>query len=127
MTPAQREALEAYEQHGSQRKAAAALGISKNALQDRLVRAKQWLDAPEGQKAAIEVSGLDIGAAKHGWRVIQHKDGSRDSVFWKAEQEGSEDWVRRFADAMADIPRAPVIAPPDEVQSDLVALYASSD
>jgi hypothetical protein len=127
MTPAQREALDAYEQHGSQRKAAAALGISKSAMQQRLVAAERWLNAPEGQKAAIEASGLNISAAKHGWRVVQHDDGSRDSVFWKADEQEQQDMLERIKEAFEDLPAADPIPAPAHKAKDLLTLYPIAD
>jgi hypothetical protein len=75
-----------------------------------------WESAPDGQKAAIEASGLDVSSAKHGWRVIQHEDGSRDSVFWKAEAaeatKSPEDILSQIADRMDKIRPAPAIKRP---------------
>ena len=107
MTPAQREAMDAMAEHGSQRAAAQALGISRRALRERLHFAQKWLDAPEGQKAATEAAGLDIGTARHGWRVIPREDGGRDSVFWKAEDAAPDppEPVDRYLDG--HVPSAP--------------------
>ena len=127
MNPAEREALDALEAHGSERKAAEALGIAKSTLHDRVKRARKWLNAPEGQKAAIEVSGLDLGTAKHGWRVIQHDDGSRDSVFWRAEDQGQEDFISRIRAAFEDLPTADPIPSPPHKAKDLLTLYPIAD
>lgn len=129
MTPGQREALEAYRLHGSQQKAADALGISRATLRGRLERAKRWEQAPEGQKAAIEASGLDIGTAKHGWRVVQHEDGSRDSVFWKdeAEEQDPGDVLERIADRLENIRPAPAIRRPGSTRTDIRNFVPTSD
>ncbi|MGB1215054.1 MAG: helix-turn-helix domain-containing protein [Pikeienuella sp.] len=121
MTPEQREALDAVRIHGSQQKAADALGIGRSTLRGRLNRAKQYLNAPEGQKAALEVSGLDVGTARHGWRVIRHNDGSRDSVFWKAEdsETSPEDVLEQISDRLDNIRPAPAIHRPEQTRSDI--------
>ena len=46
-----------------------------------------------GQAEAMSASGLDISNARHGWRIIQHADGSKDSVFWKAPADQELDAV----------------------------------
>lgn len=127
MTPEQQAAVEAYKQHGSQRLAADALGISRSALRDRLANAEKWQEAPEGQKAAIEASGLDIGTAKHGWRVIQHEDGSRDSVFWKAEAADRKQFLDDLKEAFSDIKPVAAIDPPSNGLADLMTVYPLMD
>ncbi|WP_372570343.1 hypothetical protein [Ruegeria jejuensis] len=127
MTPKQQEAVDAMRIHGSQRAAAAALGVSRSTLRSRLDSAKRWEDAPEGQKSAIAVSGLDIGTAKHGWRVIQHDDGSRDSVFWKAEAPAPEEIIESVRGAFEGLSVAPNIDPPSQVMSDLCTVYPVMD
>ena len=127
MTPLQREALEAYERHGTLRAAAEALGISKTSFEDRLTRARRYKDAPEGQRAAIDASGLDSVAAKHGWRVVQHEDGSRDSVFWKAEDAAPEDIAEKMREAFEGMSAAPLVTPPEQSQPELCTVYPLMD
>ncbi|WP_299949059.1 hypothetical protein [uncultured Ruegeria sp.] len=127
MTPGQKEALEAVELHGGIRPAARALGVAYSGLHARYRRALEWLEAPEGQKSAIEVSGLDIGTAKHGWRVIQREDGSRDSVFWKADPGEQDSLIDRIKDAFSDLPAADPIPVPPHKAKDLLTLYPIAD
>src|SRR5690606_17962045 len=71
--------------------------------------------APEGQRAAISAAGLSHETARHGWRVVQHEDGSRDSVFWRREdanEQEPEDVIERIADRLAVV--KPVVVPPYE-------------
>ena len=53
MTPAQQEALEALEAHGSQRKAAAALGIDESSLRDRLKYARRHAETSPPKLADV--------------------------------------------------------------------------
>ena len=127
MTPKQKEAYDAVQQHGSIRAAARALDEAYSGVRKKYNLAKRWLKASEGQKAAIEASGLDISSAKHGWRVVQHEDGSRDSVFWKAEQEGEADIAERIKAALGDLPAAEPTPPPHLKAKDLLTLYPIAD
>lgn len=75
------------------------------------------LKLPSGVQSALSSSGLSIDNAKHGWRVIQHEDGSRDSVFWKLDtQEEPEDIAERIASRMERV--TPVQSSPFEHPSD---------
>lgn len=129
MTPEQREVLALRDSGMTGPQIAARLGISANAVKKRLARCQKWLDAPPGQKAAIEVSGLDISTAKSGWRVIQHEDGSRDSVYWRADQsaEAPEDVLERIADRMNAVLPAPTIRRPKHASADLRNFIPVSD
>jgi len=120
-----REAVEAVKLHGSQRAAARALGLSRSALRSRLESAANYENMPEGVKAAMEVSGLNMDTARHGWRVVQHDDGSRDSVFWR--NEATDDIVERIKSAFDDLPAAQVVPPPAHKAPDLLTLYPIAD
>lgn len=68
MTPAQREAVEAFEKYGSKQKAADVLGISRSALRDRLAHAKKYLEADDSIKSAMNEVGMrDIDLLHSGW------------------------------------------------------------
>lgn len=118
LSAAQQEALDAFEKYGGTRAAAKALNLSRSAFRDRLARAQAALGLPEGAKSAIETTGLSADTAHHGWRIVQHEDGSRDSVFWKvpaAEGETPEDVLDQIAERLdrvqaATIPNAPPTA-----------------
>lgn len=128
MTPAQREALDAYNQHGSQDKAAKALGISRAALRGRLDGAAKSAEAPEGQRLAVQAARLDHATASHGWRVVQHEDGSRDSVFWKAPDVGDgPDMLDQIRGVFEGLAPAPVVPAPNHKAGDLLTTYLISD
>lgn len=96
----------------TRKKIADDLGISLDAVKDRLRRAKQWQAVTPGQASAMEASGLDVTNARHGWRVVQHEDGSRDSVFWKAEAGEEENlFIEALQDALSEY-RGTFKAPP---------------
>lgn len=129
MTPAMKEAVEAYRLHGSQQAAAEALGISRSAVRERLKNAaahqKRFDALPDGVKAAMEASGTDLDTARHGWRVVQHDDGSRDSVFWR--NDATDDIVARIKSAFDDLPAAQIVPPPAHKAPDLLTLYPIAD
>ena len=112
----------------TRRKIADELGISLDAVKDRLKRAKQWQAVTPGQASAMEVSGLDVTNARHGWRVVQHEDGSRDSVFWKAEA-GEEDasFLESVREALEGLAPATAIPAPTYSDADLLTIYPIAD
>lgn len=126
-TERQLEALRIYRETNSLRETAKLMGIAYSAAQRLVKRAERWKNAPEGQKAAVEASGLDLTTAKHGWRVIQHEDGSRDSVFWVAEGE-QVNLVDAMTDALSSLPRLEPIEPVrTDFDDDLAAFIRLAD
>jgi len=126
MTPDQQEAYDLQQSGLTRQQIADQLGISVSSVKSRLERARKWLAAPDGQRAAISASGLDIERAKHGWRVVQHEDGSRDSVFWKSDQDVTDDIIDRVKDAFSDVPaHTPVEAPTQ--RNNLLTVYPLMD
>lgn len=119
-----REALVAVEAHGSVSAAARALDIPKSTFDHRIKKAREHFGAPEGQQAAIEVTGT-FGAARHGWRVVQHEDGSRDSVFWKNEP-AHEDLATVIAEALADTPTPEPVEHPEGPEN-MCAVFPVAD
>lgn len=111
---------EAYARLGSYRAVAREFGVDPSTVSECLK------SAPQGQLAAVEAAGLDLSSAKHGWRVIQHEDGSRDSVFWKNETT-PEELVELVREAFCDIPAAPQVNPPPSVNSELCTVYPLMD
>jgi hypothetical protein len=85
MTPVQAEAWAEFKKNGSIRATARALGLPYGTAHYRIKGAELAENAPEGQKAAIEATGTQ-GIAKAGWRITKNEDGSRDSVYWRAEE-----------------------------------------
>lgn len=102
-------------------------GKSLSAIKSLIDRGRRWADASEGEVAALEATGLTPGTARHGWRIVQHEDGSRDSVFWKASEEEQQDFLERVKDAFEGMaPAVPVLAP-DQVESDLCNVFPLFD
>jgi len=102
--------------------AAKALGLDHSTFRRRWQALQAYNEAPEGIKAALEVSGLDMTNAHSGWRIIQHKDGSRDSVYWvKPKEDGPQpdDIADRIADRLNRVQPAPAIKRPPAARSDL--------
>ena len=115
MSERQALALETYRRVGSKRAAAREMGIDESTLRSLLKRAEKWENAESGHAAALEATGLDIANAKHGWRIIQHPDGSRDSVFWKQDSDemDPQSLSEAIKEALADIvPATPIVAEP---------------
>ena len=127
MTEKQREVYRLHvDERLSLREIARRKGVNYGSIRNTYIAAKGYVDAPEGQKAAIETAGLDINSAKHGWRVIRHEDGSRDSVFWKSEQT-PDDIGERIKAVLEDIKPAPPVTAPTHRASDLLTVYPIAD
>ncbi len=127
MTSEQKLVWDFSQQGLSQTEIAEQLGVSRNAVKKRIARAKKWHNASDGHRAALEATGLDVERAKHGWRIVQHKDGSRDSVFWTAEDTESESLIERVRDALCDIEPAAPVAAPVYADDDLCTVYPIAD
>lgn len=123
------EAVRLWRDHGeNQTKAADSLGLSRSAFQGRLKAAQdRGLHLSSGARGAIETAGLHPGEARHGWRVIQHEDGSRDSVFWKADDLPPEEVAEKIRAAFEGMTPAPHIAPPPHTMADLCTVYPMMD
>lgn len=112
MTPDQQEVYDLKQQGKSRAEIAELTGRSFRQVKTLLHQAAQYLKAPEGQRAAISAAGLSHETARHGWRVVQHEDGSRDSVFWRREEDTTsepEDVIERIAERLAVV--KPVVVP----------------
>lgn len=129
MSEAQAEALRLREGGMTRKQIAAHLGISLDGVKDRIRRAKKWQGVTPGQEAAMETTGLDVGNAKHGWRIIQHEDGSRDSVFWKADEGEEQDtFAEAMRDALAEFEGRAIIPPlPTSTDSETLTVYPLID
>lgn len=89
MTPAQKAALEAYEKHGTFRKAAQALGISKSAFYDRITKAREWQNADPAIATAAQAGGLETPShLAHFWQIVKDDDGNGYSLFVKNPDTG---------------------------------------
>ena len=120
MTPKQREALEAVEKHGSQKKAAKALGIGRGTLRGRLEAAQKHLNAdPAVQGAMAEVGMQDAGVLHSGWIK---SDGA--SMYFQMPKDEESNTPENVADQIADrlngIVTAPYISRPKQSSSDIL-------
>lgn len=123
MTPAQREALEAYETHGSQRKAAQALGITRFSLRDRLVAAWKHQALDPAIKGAMQEAGMQDAEVLHsGWIKTEGA-----SLYFQVPSKETTSIVDRIKDALADLPAVAPVEPPEHVLSDLLTVYPIAD
>lgn len=111
---------------GAVKAAAEAVGRSHKTVHHWIERYRSWQAASPGQQAAVERTGLDVAQATHGWRVIQHEDGSRDSVFWKAPPL-PDDTLERIRAAFEGMEPAAVVPPPTHKAGDLLTAYLIAD
>lgn len=126
MTPEQREVYDLRLAGYTSREIAEQTGRTYKSVKSLWERAQKWANAPEGQRAAVTHAGLDMDTARAGWRIIQHDDGSRDSVYWRAP-DLPDDTLDRIREAFTDIPAAPYIARPEAVKARSVAFLPHSD
>jgi hypothetical protein len=114
------------EKLGAIKAAAEAVGRHQNTVAGWIETYRRYLSASPGQREAAAHANLSIAQATHGWRVIKHEDGSRDSVFWKAP-ELPDDTLRRIRAAFEGMKPAKAIAPPKQTQDNLCAVFPVMD
>lgn len=125
MTPKQREALETLERHGSQRRAAEALGISRSTLRHRVTCAQRYEESDPSVRDAMADTGMQDASILHsGWIKTD-----KASLYFQMPREDSapEDIATRVKEALADVPPIPRVAAPSHADSDLLALYPLPD
>ena len=118
-----REAVEAYETHGSYRKAARALGMPPATFKNRLERAQ--LDPAISSGMAAVGTGM---VPRLAWAKtsVPDENGLTYSFMLKPDP-ASDDVVGRIRDAVADIPAASRIKAPKNTNADLLTLYPIAD
>lgn len=125
MTPEQQEAVDAINTHGSQKKAAEALGISRGTLRGRLERAQKYQNAdPAVQGAMSEVGMQDAGILHSGWIKT---DGASMYFQMPKDDSGPEDVSQRIKDALEDVQPIPSVTTPKDTDSDLLTLLPIPD
>ena len=125
MTPKQREALEAVEKHGTQKKAAEALGIGRATLRGHLAAAQRHLDTdPAIQGAMAEVGMQDAGVLHSGWIK---SDGASMYFQMPKDEDRPEDLVERIKETLRDLKPAKPSAPPAHCDDDLLTVYPIAD
>lgn len=98
------DALAAFESAGNYTAGARQAGMDRTTFRRWVREAKRrGLHLSEGHKAALEATGLDAGTAKHGWRIVQHEDGSKDSVFWRAESGEQVNLIDAMREAIDEL------------------------
>ena len=130
MTKEQQEAFKAWNDNSQNfMKAAKKLGIPRSTLRDRVVAAQKWIEAPDGQKKAVDAAGLSITGAKHGWRKIKNDDGTADSVFWKADNKeiDPQDLREVIQDALQDIKPPKIKVHAGQVDKEMLTVYPIAD
>lgn len=125
MTPEQREAVDAINTHGSQSKAAAALGISRATLRGRLERAKKYQEADPAVQGAMSEAGMqDIGILHSGWVKTEGA-----SLYFQQPKTSAEpeDIAQRVKDALEGIEPIKPVQSSAETFADLLTLYPLPD
>lgn len=123
MTPAQREAVEAFEKYGSKQKAADVLGISRSALRDRLAHAKKYLEADDSIKSAMNEVGMrDIDLLHSGWIKTEGA-----SLYFQMPGADPVDLMAEVRTAFEGITPAPIMPAPESSLADLCTVYPLMD
>ena len=133
MTPQQAEALSLWRKNKENfSKTARQLGKNRSTVQELVKKALKWEEAEQspGQIEALKTTGLDIGIAKHGWRiVVDPVTGSRDSVFWVSSNPEipPESFTHRMKEALKDIDKLKPIPKPNQCDQDLCNFIPLAD
>jgi hypothetical protein len=125
LTDAQREAIEAVQEHGDNSSAARALGISRSAIRDRLNSAARKGYAP-GHFEHGTAPGYAMGKV-----TIQRGPSGEVERTWERQSPEGEATRQAIQDAIealkSDNVRAEPIAPPMQTMADLCNLYTFTD
>jgi hypothetical protein len=125
LTPEQQEAIDALAEHGSQRAAAQALGISRGALRSRLEAAARHGHAP-GHFESGTAPGYLMGKV-----TIQRGPGGVERVWERQSPEASQtqEKLQAFIAELAEPIKglAPLIAAPTHASADLLSVYPIGD
>lgn len=132
MTKIQEETLKLWHTHGEcYATVAKVTGKGESTIRHSVKSALAWEKASEGQKDALEVTGLDINQARHGWRIIVDPvTGSRDSVFWRRENDSEEEEVNLvdvLKNSLRTIPPLSKIKSPRDLPGELCNFLPLAD
>ena len=132
MTEYQAKVLKLWrENHENSAKTARHFKVNESTIRRTLVRAIKWEEAESspGQIEALEDTGIDIGIARHGWRIKVHPDGSRDSVFWvsKDPQIDPTSFKEAMKEAVKDLDPFKPIPKPNLCDKDLCNFIPLAD
>lgn len=130
-TPRQRECLEAVEKHGSQAKAAIALGVNKRTL-ERSLKTLHASAAKKGYSPPHDMTHtVPDGFMVKGVSTYYNKDGKPSGQWVKSTVDGERMQVimQAAVEALSEEVRgmAPLTDPPDDAMSDLMVVYPFGD
>ena len=129
MSERQAEALAIYNRVGNKTAVSREMGVNESTARRLINKALSWQEAEPGHVAAIEATGLDITQAKHGWRIVQHPDGSRDSVFWKRDEPeiAPQSLADAIKEALSDVEPAPKSVQKDSFTKNTCCVFPVAD
>lgn len=133
MTLLQKETLDRWRQNKENAaQTAQEMGKSRSTVRDLLEKALKWEAAQNspGQLEALHTTGLDIGIARHGWRIkVDPTTGSRDSVFWVSQnpQIVPESFIDAMKEELKDLHRLAPVAKPTLCDKDLCNFIPLAD
>jgi hypothetical protein len=130
------EALDAFEEHGTQAGAARALNMNRltyiNRLQqaqnigrERLMKRLQYEETDPAIADSMKAVGTNL-VPKLAWAKTKSEDGTSYSVLLKP-QEMPEETLDRIREAFEGMAAAPVVPAPAYVESDLLTIYPIAD
>jgi len=128
------EALDAYEEYGTERKAAKALQLSRGAFSNRLRKARKWqekqgLHLPEGMRESMKVAMLDGMTIDGGW-IMTDEEGNvvkRSTRYSQKPEVFSQEILGKIAAAFEEIPAAPAIVQSEHSIEGKIAFFPQSD
>ena len=121
--------VDAVRRNGGDKSAASRdLGKPRTTIRHQYEMAvERGLTAPEGQRAAMDASGLDTATVKGGW-IKTHKDGTvTHSVRWEAPKPLPEDVAEKIRDVFEGMTVAPNVDPPGKIMAGLCTVYPVMD
>ena len=128
------QALDCYDEHGSERRAADALGISRGAFANRIRQARKWqekqgLHLPAGMRESMKVADLDGVTIDGGW-IMTDENGNvvkRSTRYSQKTEVLSEEILGKISAAFESIPAAPPIIQSEHSIEGKIAFFPQSD
>lgn len=129
-TEAQAKYIDAIEKHGSQRKAAKALGVTKSSVDGAVERLKKTA-ARQGYAPGHFENGVAPGFQMGKVTVQRGADGSVERTWERQSPDDArrEEMLREFAESLGERVKglAPVTKPPKHADQDLLCVYPLGD
>lgn len=128
------QALDLYDEHGSEAKAADAHGISRGAFSNRLRQARKWQDKqglhlPSGMRESMKVADLDGVTIDGGW-IMTDENGNvvkRSTRYSQKTEVVTEEVLGKISAAFESIPAAPPIVQSEHSIAGKIAFFPQSD